>query len=144
MKNVKHMLHVVLGSALLLGALSVPAPVLAQEKSRLVIQVSDNDPAKWKLAMANARNVQKDIGKEKVDLEIVAYGPGIMMLKSHSQAEKGVADLVKTGVKVLACENTMASEKLLKKDMNAAVGYVSSGVVEIMQKQEQGYAYVRP
>lgn len=144
MKNIKRVMNGLLGSALLVGVLTMPVPALAQEKSKVVIQVSDNDPMKWKLAMGNAKNVQKDLGMDKVDLEIVAYGPGIMMLKSQSQAATAVAALVNSGVKVVACENTMKSEKLTKKDMNAAVGYVPSGVVEIVHKQEQGYAYVRP
>ena len=38
----------------------------------------------------------------------------------------------------------MRNQKLNKTDMNTKVGYVSSGVVEIMQKQQQGYTYLRP
>ena len=38
----------------------------------------------------------------------------------------------------------MAAQKLKKEDMNAAVGYVPSGVVEIIKKQKAGYAYLRP
>ena len=33
---------------------------------------------------------------------------------------------------------------LKKEDMLSTVGYVPSGVVEIMKKQQQGYAYLRP
>ena len=43
-----------------------------------------------------------------------------------------------------ACENTMRGQKLAKDDMLAKVGYVSAGVVEIMEKQQQGWAYIRP
>ncbi|MEO7480495.1 MAG: hypothetical protein ABIT70_07765, partial [Sulfuriferula sp.] len=50
-------------------------------RQKVVIQVSDNDPKKWNLALNNAENVQEDIGKNKVDIEIVAYGPGLPILK---------------------------------------------------------------
>ena len=49
----------------------------AQQKQRVVFQVSDADPAKWNLALNNARNVQQDLGQDNVQIEIVAYGPGL-------------------------------------------------------------------
>ena len=57
----------------------------AQVKQKVLFQVSDNDPAKWNLALNNARNVQADLGKDKVQIEIVAYGPGLNMLKAESK-----------------------------------------------------------
>lgn len=143
-KQFKTTLGAVLGGLTLLGATAMPATSLAQDKAKMVIQVSDNDPAKWNLALNNAKNIQKDIGKDKVDLEIVAYGPGIGMLKAESEVANRIQEAVESGVQVMACENTMRNQKLNKADMNAKVGYVSSGVVEIMQKQQQGYTYLRP
>ena len=114
------------------------------KKSRLVVQVSDGDPVKWNLALNNASNVQKDLGAGNVEIEIVAYGPGIGMLKADSIAANRVSDALASGVKILACENTMQALKLSKSDMVSNVGYVSAGVVEIMQKQQEGWAYLRP
>jgi hypothetical protein len=74
----------------------------------------------------------------------VAFGPGINMLKLESEVAARVNEAVDSGVKVMACQNTMRNQKLNKEDMNAKVGYVPSGVVEIMQRQQQGYAYLRP
>ncbi|MCA1926094.1 MAG: DsrE family protein [Thiobacillus sp.] len=144
MKQMHKTMGALLGGLLLLGAMGMPAASLAQDRARMVIQVSDNDPAKWNLALNNAKNIQKDIGKDRVDLEIVAYGPGIGMLKAESEVANRIQEAVDSGVQVMACENTMRNQKLNKADMNAKVGYVSSGVVEIMQKQQQGYAYLRP
>jgi intracellular sulfur oxidation DsrE/DsrF family protein len=109
-----------------------------------VIQVSDNDTGKWNLALNNAKNIQKDLGKANVELEIVVFGPGINMLKAESEVGNRVAEAVDSGIKVLACQNTMRNQKLNKEDMLGSVGYVPAGVVEIMQKQHQGYAYLRP
>jgi intracellular sulfur oxidation DsrE/DsrF family protein len=55
-----------------------------------------------------------------------------------------ISEAMTSGVKVVACENTMRGQKLTKPDMLPDVGYVSAGVVEIMQKQQQGWAYIRP
>ncbi|MEI6721603.1 MAG: hypothetical protein WCO67_12605 [Betaproteobacteria bacterium] len=116
----------------------------APGKARLVIQMSDADPAKWKLALNNARNVQQDLGAANVEIEIVAYGPGIGMLKLESEAEPGVTQARTDGVKVVACENTMRGQKLKREDMQGGIGYVSAGVVEIMNRQREGWAYLRP
>ena len=143
-KRMQTMMRALLGGVLMLGALSLPATGMADDKAKMVIQVSDNDPGKWNLALNNAKNVQKDMGKDNVEIEIVAYGPGIGMLKGESEVANRVNEAVDSGVKVMACENTMRNQKLDKADMNAKVGYVPSGVVEIMQRQQKGYTYLRP
>jgi len=114
------------------------------KKHKLVIQVSDNDPAKWNLALNNAKNVQDDVGAANVDIEIVAYGPGIGMLKLESPNASRVADAMKANIKVIACENTMRGQKLTRDDMLPALSYVPAGVTEIMTKQGEGWAYLRP
>ena len=131
------------------AAASAPSIVSAQTKggagkNKIVFQMSDNDPARWNLALNNMRNVQFDLGDDEVELELVAYGPGIGMLKADSPVAKGIADALKTGAKVVACENTMKGQKLGYSDMLPNIGYAPSGVVELMRKQQQGYAYIRP
>jgi intracellular sulfur oxidation DsrE/DsrF family protein len=92
----------------------------------------------------NARNLQAEFGAANVQIEIVAYGPGIGMLKHDSGVGKRVGDAVASGVRVAACENTMRGQKLAKADMLNGVGYVPAGVVEITQKQQHGWTYLRP
>ncbi len=132
-----------------LAALAAAAPMLmaqpaAAKRNRIVIQVSDNDPAKWNLALNNAKNLQEDVGAANVDIEIVAYGPGIGMLKLESPTGSRIADAMKASVKVIACENTMRGQKLTRDDMLPAISYVPAGVTEIMKKQTEGWAYLRP
>lgn len=120
-------------------------PAKRGKPNKLVIQVSDNDPAKWGLALNNANNVLSDLGGAKnVDLEIVVYGPGIGMLKMESPVATRIASALQSGVQVVACENTLTAQKLTQADMLPDIGYVPAGVVELMRKQQQGYAYLRP
>ena len=114
------------------------------QRDRVVIQVSDGDAAKWNLALNNARNLQTDLGSSNVDIEIVAYGPGIGMLKLDSPVANRIAEAKGAGVKVMACENTMKAQKLARADMLEGIGYVGAGVVEIIHKQQQGWTYLRP
>jgi len=116
-----------------------PAP-----KPQIVMQVSDGDATKWNLALNVANNAQKELGADKIQVEIVAFGPGIGMLKFDAVTANRVNDAIKSGVKVVACENTMGAQKLVKADMNPAISYVPAGVIEIMNRQQEGWAYVRP
>lgn len=112
--------------------------------AKVVFQVSDNDAGKWNLALNNAKNVQDSFGADKVDVEIVVYGPGIGMLKGDSTAANRVTAATQAGVAIVACENTMQAMKLTRADMNPSVGYVPGGVVELMKRQSEGWAYIRP
>jgi intracellular sulfur oxidation DsrE/DsrF family protein len=128
-------------STTLLYAQAQPA---TQQRARVVIQVSDADQGKWNLALNNAKNIQTDLGATNVDVEIVAYGPGIGMLKLDSPVGGRIDEATAAGVKVIACENTMRGQKLTRADMLNGIGYVPAGVVELMSRQQQGWAYIRP
>jgi intracellular sulfur oxidation DsrE/DsrF family protein len=110
----------------------------------VVIQVSDNDPAKWSLALNNARNVQQDLGKDKVQIEIVAYGPGLGMLKAESKVADRLAGALDDSVGLIACENTMTNTKVSRSEMYGGIAYVKAGVTHIMKRQQEGWAYIRP
>lgn len=135
-------LHVCMMSSHAQSKLGVPDAAVVKHK--VVFQVSDNDPKKWELTMSNVRNVQTDLGKDHVIIEVVAYGPGLAMLQLDSAAANRVADAQRAGVKLVACENTMHAQKLTKDDMLSGIGYVAAGVSELMLLQEAGYSYVRP
>ena len=130
-----------------IGFAAEPAKAVAAKsvkKDKVVFQVSDADSKKWNLALNNAKNVQADLGKDKTEIEIVAYGPGIGMLKADSEVGNRVQEALEAGVKVVACENTMKGQKLSRDDMLSGIGYVPAGVVELMKRQKEGYAYIRP
>jgi len=138
-------------SVVVLAALVVAAtagcsqlPMAQQDRHKVVIQVSDADPAKWNLALNNARNVQQDLGKDKVDVEIVAYGPGLGMLKADSKVAARLAQALDSNIGLMACENTMRNTKVKREDMYGGVSYVDAGVVHLMKRQREGWSYIRP
>ena len=119
--------------------------VTAGQKPRLLIHVSENEPARWNMALGNAKNAQDEVGgPDKIDIEIVSNGPSVLMLKSDSPLARRLEDATKTGVKVVACENSMKGLKLAKSEMHPSVGYVPAGIIELTKKQQEGWAYVRP
>ena len=116
----------------------------AVAKEQVVVQVSDDNPKTWNQALNVVRNIQKAYGKDKVDVEVVAFGHGIGMLKMDSVVGNRIEDTLKSGAHVYACQNTMRGRKLSKADMLPQIGYVPAGVIEIINKQKQGWAVIRP
>ena len=120
---------------------------LADAKHKIVIQVSTDDARTQKIALNNAVNLQKRYGLDNIDIEIVAYGPGLGLLTKKSKQAKRVTSLAQQEITFSACMNTM--NKVKKKTgklpkLLEGVGHVPAGVARIMELQEQGYAYVRP
>lgn len=141
----KNFRHLTLGFVMAFAVLTHSAvSMAAQQKAKIVLQVSDNDPAKWNLALNNARNAQDDLGKDNIDIEIVVYGPGIHMLRMDATTATRVTQAIQSGISIVACENTMTAQKINKADMHDAISYVPAGVIQLMKRQQQGWAYIRP
>ena len=139
-------LRTLLAAFVATASLVAGAPSAAADpvKYKVVLQVSDADPAKWNLALNNANNIQHDLGKDNVQIEIVAYGPGLAMLKSESKVSPRLAQALDSSIGLLACENTMRNTKTTREQMYNGISYVDAGVVHIMKRQREGWAYVRP
>jgi intracellular sulfur oxidation DsrE/DsrF family protein len=120
------------------------APAPAGARYKVILHVGDGEPAKWNVALNNVANIQKDLGAANVDVELVAINAGLAMLKLDSVVGGRVAEAMKAGAKVVACENSMSAQKVTRDDMLPGIGYVTAGVVELMQRQREGYAYIRP
>jgi intracellular sulfur oxidation DsrE/DsrF family protein len=125
---------------------------LAPEAHHLILQVNTNDPAAMNLALNNATNVaqySKDLG-EKVKVEVVAFGPGLHMLRADTSPVKARIEemtLSAPEVSFKACGNTRekmhnAENKEIAIVPQAEV--VKSGVVRVMELQEKGWSYVKP
>jgi intracellular sulfur oxidation DsrE/DsrF family protein len=116
-------------------------------KNKLVIQVSTDDPRTQKIALNNAVNLQKLYGIDNVQIEIVAYGPGLGLMTTKSKQASRVTSLALQDITFSACGNTMKGVKKKTGTMPKlleGVGQVKAGVARIMELQQQGYAYIRP
>jgi len=116
----------------------------ASKKYKVVFHVTTDDPKYWNQALNNMAQLQKVLGKDNVDIELVVNGFGIGMLQIESVVGNRVDDAVAAGIKVVACEETMRGHKLTKDDMLKSVGYVPGGVIEVIQKEKAGWAYLKP
>lgn len=120
---------------------------LSAAESKVVIQVSSADPMVQKIALNNAVNVQKALGMDNVDIEVVAYGPGLSLMTPKSPESVRIPSMAMQNIKFSACGNTMAKIKARTGQdpvLVEGVEVVPAGVLRIMELQSQGYAYIRP
>ena len=139
-------------AAIALG-LCVAGSAWAEGKTHyLAIQVNQNDPKVMNMALNNAQNVASYYASQGDDvvIEVVAYGPGLNMYvpgKSPVEARISAMSLEMDNLSFAACGNThrKMSEKAGKDvALISEATMVTSGVVRLMELQEDGYAYVRP
>ena len=144
-----------LAVAALLSIALVSGGLAADAKShRVSIQVDQNDPQVMNLALNNATNVIEyyRAKNEDVAVDIVTFGPGLHMLRDDTSPVKDrikrLKELAFPGkIQFSACNNTKQN---MEKTEGKAVSIISeatlvpSGVVQLMELQEQGWSYVRP
>jgi hypothetical protein len=119
----------------------VTAPVI---KNRIVIQINEENVKKWNEVLVNIHNIQVELGQKNVAIAVVAIGPGLGMLTAESLAANGVQDGLAAGVEFVACGNSMKAQKLAKEDLIEGVKVSVAGYVELMKRQQAGWAYLRP
>jgi intracellular sulfur oxidation DsrE/DsrF family protein len=116
-------------------------------KERVVIQVSDADPKTWNQALNVVGNMRRNFAKRGVESEIqlVAFGMGIQMLKDDAVVANRVRESIKNGgAQMVACENSMGVFKLTKDMMLDNIAYSETGVIYIIDKQREGWSAIRP
>ena len=151
---------VCLAIALALPAASQPQTKVATSAAhstwnkthRVVIQVTQNDPAVMNMALNNAENLVKfyqDKG-EKIEIEFVAYGAGLNMMRSDTSPVKERLAAISSSMKNVTftgCGNTLANQSKQEDKTITLVPeahLVPAGIARIVELEEQGWTYVRP
>ena len=141
-------LLVMAGFAATLSAVSAAG----EKDHKVAIHVDENDPARMNMALNNVANIQQyyDSVDETVEIELVAYGPGLHMFRADTSPVKdriSVMSLEMDNLTFSACGNThgaMSKKEGKTIELLDEAEIVPSGVVQLITLQERGYAYVRP
>jgi uncharacterized protein len=148
-------------AALLLGlilavAFALGAPARAQQAAlqdkpfaehKIVLQLSDNDLKRQALVISVASNLLKFYDPDKVAIEVVAFGPGIDLLRTDNGNRKLVESLIAQGVRFDVCLNTVDTverETGKRPEIIPGATPVQVGVGQILLLTENGYTLVRP
>lgn len=127
--------------------LQAPLPDKPFAEHRLIIQLSDREPAKQALALSVPYNLLKFYEPDKISIVVVAFGPGIDLLRADSPNRARVDSLISQGVEFEVCMNTVDSLERAtgkKVTLNPKAVKVQVGVARILELAEKGYTLVRP
>lgn len=113
---------------------------------RVVMQLNSNDEKVQRGALNNIRHLYQAVGREHLQLELVVHGAGLGLLTRKTTALRAELALLKAeyGVQYTACSNTMKAMKIMREDLLDEVGDTVPAMVRLMERQEQGWAYIKP
>jgi len=144
-RNIFFSLHAIICVVVLFFYSTQLLAVNTQQK-KVVLQLTDNSQQKQILILNVANNLLKQYDKN-IELEVVAFGPGLQLLFNESEHNQRISKLAKRGVKFSACRNTYKKmEKALGKDLklNEYAKETDGGAARILELVEQGYILLRP
>lgn len=114
---------------------------------KVLFHVNEND--RWNVTLGNITNLIKDVKEGNADIIVLANGPSVA---AYADAEKIeiMRGLSEKGAKFLACRNSlekMCADNVIcinEENLPSFVGVVPAGITEIIKRQHEGYAYVKP
>jgi intracellular sulfur oxidation DsrE/DsrF family protein len=117
------------------------------DRLKVLFHVNENE--KWNIALGNITNLIKDVGEGNADIVVLANGPSVAAYADAEKIEimKGLSE---KGTRFLACRNSlkkMCADNVIcisEENLPPFVGVVPAGITEIIKRQNEGYAYVKP
>ena len=109
-----------------------------------IFHLNEDDDIKVKMTLSNIQNLIEDLGRTNVEVILVANGNGVRAFARGSAIVQKVEELRTLGTTFKICENSLTSRGMAKEDLLEKVEIVSSGVSEIVRKQTDGWAYIKP
>jgi intracellular sulfur oxidation DsrE/DsrF family protein len=124
-------------------------PYFKNKTIKVVFQITQDSPARWKLVLGNAAKVVQIMSAHAINykVDVVAYGPGLKVFikKDDKKFYTLLQSLNAYGVNLVACHMTMHAMHVREKQLFPFVNVVYPGAVAyIIKKEMQGYAYIKP
>ncbi len=117
--------------------------------NKLKVLFHVNEVDRWDVAFANITNLVNDVGKDNVDVAVLANGPSVAAYADADKVET-MEDLAEKGAKFFVCRNSLkklcsgGAVCLKEENLPSFVSVVPAAITEIIKKQHEGYAYVKP
>jgi intracellular sulfur oxidation DsrE/DsrF family protein len=115
-------------------------------RHRVVMHLNSGDEKTQRGALNNIRHLYQEVGRERLQVELVVHGAGLGLLMKKTTAFASELTALKTdyGVEYTACSNTMKAMNVTRDDLIAEVGDAAPAMVRLMERQEQGWTYIKP
>ncbi len=128
-----------LSSLILIGTVTLAS---AQSKHRVVMQFTDSDSISMASVLGQVKNIRTDL--PDAEIEVVCHGPGLdLLIGRTTKVPVLIKEWKSKGVVFAACGNTMRRRGIRKEELISEATPISSAVVELILKQEEGWSYVK-
>ena len=112
---------------------------------KAIYQLNTDDEKKIKGTLKNIENALEDSRlKGKVQIELIVHGGGVALYMKNGPYEQELQELLRKGVILAQCENTMRERKIEKEQLWPFVSYVPSANGEMIIREADGWAYIHP
>lgn len=118
--------------------------IVAQEKPvKIVFDVTSGDEGVHSSAIRHVKAMSEAYPRSQ--FEVVMYGGSVnMALSDKSTVKNAVEELAKkNNVKFVVCQGTLKRHKIDESALIDGVETVPDGIVEIVNKQQQGWGYIK-
>ncbi len=114
-------------------------------KYRAIVHVTDGEPDKWTRVIGYVRGLESTSERADLAVAVIVQGLALDMLRPESPVAKAVGEAIGRGVEVIACEYSMKVRNLSRAQLTpSVVSFVPFGGMEIIKRQNAGWAYIRP
>lgn len=115
----------------------------------LKVLIHVNEPERWHITLNNITNMLKDDEGSSIETHVISNGRGVNgYVARNDEAVKSeierMEELAKRGVKFFACNNALIAQKIDARELPAFVAVVASSMTEMVRRQAQGFAYIKP
>lgn len=109
---------------------------------KVVFQLSSGDVEVHKAMIRQLGNIKK--ARPDMVIEVVCHNMGVdFLLTDKTTVADQIRDLVKQNIQFVACENTLKQKNILKSAVLTEAGFVESGLIEVLDRQAQGWGYIK-
>lgn len=118
------------------------AQVVSNENHKIIFQLTSGDSITHMKFLRQSQNILE--AAPNAQIEVITHGLGVDLLKTNSNPfDSKLLALHEAGINFIVCENTLKQRKLKKEAFFDWSGFVQSGIIELVIKQEQGWVYIK-
>lgn len=112
---------------------------------QVVFHLDEDSEEKTNEVFNNIRNLLVDLGEQNVEVELLVNGRGVLTMRKTNESNAiRVRHLFAQDVKVAVCANSLKHLKVNQAELISEAEIVPAGVSELVKKQKEGWAYIRP
>ena len=123
---------------------ATPKPAIDNPR-RIVFSIDTLDDKSVNHVISTVNNVIKFYRPENTEVVVVVYSQGVKILRKDSDihTRKRIEALMTYDIEFVACENSLRTLGIKKKELIEDLSYGTAGIVEIIERQLQGFTYIK-